>query len=272
MDCSPLGSSVCGILQARILERVAFPPPGDLPDLGIQPGSLTLQAILYHLSPLVSHWFVPTSVFCHFRNVFYLDGITQSITFRDRLLFPWRSELTTGHPSSGSQGADVSQSVSPLTYCRAVCWSQFSALADKSDINSCAAFCVDACFQFSGANAQRQQMLFFKYYYYFLNLARLIIYLFLIKRKPFGHTPRHAGPYLPDQAWSACPYPGRRTLHHWAVREAPAFVFQRIFTACSRPPVPRCVPSEECVRLGSSTAPPALASVPLVVTAVTGVC
>ena len=30
MDCSPSGSSVHGILQARILEWVAIPSPGDL--------------------------------------------------------------------------------------------------------------------------------------------------------------------------------------------------------------------------------------------------
>ena len=33
-----------GILQARILEWVAMPPPGHLPDPGIGPGSPTLQA------------------------------------------------------------------------------------------------------------------------------------------------------------------------------------------------------------------------------------
>ena len=37
MDCSPPGSSVHGILQARILEWVACPPPGDLPDPGSEP-------------------------------------------------------------------------------------------------------------------------------------------------------------------------------------------------------------------------------------------
>ena len=36
--------TVHGILQARILEWVAFPSPGDLPDPGIEPGSPTLQA------------------------------------------------------------------------------------------------------------------------------------------------------------------------------------------------------------------------------------
>ena len=43
-DCSPPGSSVLGILHSRILEWVAFPPPGDLPDPVITPGPHTLQA------------------------------------------------------------------------------------------------------------------------------------------------------------------------------------------------------------------------------------
>ena len=43
MDCSPLGSSVHGIFQARILEWVAFSPSGDLSDPGIKPGSPALQ-------------------------------------------------------------------------------------------------------------------------------------------------------------------------------------------------------------------------------------
>ena len=34
MNCSPPGSSVHGILQARILEWVAILPPGDLPTQG----------------------------------------------------------------------------------------------------------------------------------------------------------------------------------------------------------------------------------------------
>ena len=35
MDCSPPGSSVPVILQARILDLVAIPSPGDLPNPGI---------------------------------------------------------------------------------------------------------------------------------------------------------------------------------------------------------------------------------------------
>ena len=41
MDCSLPGSSVHGILQARILEP--FPSPGDFVDPGIEHGSPALQ-------------------------------------------------------------------------------------------------------------------------------------------------------------------------------------------------------------------------------------
>ena len=42
LDYSPQGSSVRGILQARILEWAAFPSPGDLPNPGIEPRSPAL--------------------------------------------------------------------------------------------------------------------------------------------------------------------------------------------------------------------------------------
>ena len=41
MDGSPPGSSVLGILQARILDGLPFPSPGDLPNPGIEPASST---------------------------------------------------------------------------------------------------------------------------------------------------------------------------------------------------------------------------------------
>ena len=43
MDSSPPGSSVHGILQARILEWVAISFSKDLPDPGTEPGSPALQ-------------------------------------------------------------------------------------------------------------------------------------------------------------------------------------------------------------------------------------
>ena len=45
MDCSPPGSSVHGILQARILDGLPFPSPGNLPDPGIKPNSPGSQAV-----------------------------------------------------------------------------------------------------------------------------------------------------------------------------------------------------------------------------------
>ena len=43
-DFSPPGSSVQGIPQARILEWVAIPSPGDLPGMGIQPTQETSES------------------------------------------------------------------------------------------------------------------------------------------------------------------------------------------------------------------------------------
>ena len=44
MESGPPGSSVHGILQARMLEWLAIPFIRDLPNPGIKPGSPTLQA------------------------------------------------------------------------------------------------------------------------------------------------------------------------------------------------------------------------------------
>ena len=46
MVCSLPGSFIHGILQERILEWVACPPPEDLPDPGIEPTSLMSPALV----------------------------------------------------------------------------------------------------------------------------------------------------------------------------------------------------------------------------------
>ena len=51
MDCRPPGSSVHGISQAKILDRV-FPSPGDLPDPGIEPTSPALAGRFFTTKPL----------------------------------------------------------------------------------------------------------------------------------------------------------------------------------------------------------------------------
>ena len=52
VDCSPPGSSVHGISQARILQWFAFPSPGDLSDPGIEPVSPALEDRFFTTEPL----------------------------------------------------------------------------------------------------------------------------------------------------------------------------------------------------------------------------
>ena len=54
VDYSPPGSSVHGILQARILKWVAMPSSRDLPDQGIECRSPALQADFLPFEPLSS--------------------------------------------------------------------------------------------------------------------------------------------------------------------------------------------------------------------------
>ena len=64
MDCSPPGSSVHGILQARI-HGLPCPPPGDLPDPGIKPMSL--------MSPALAGGFFTTSTTRGAPSIFQLS-------------------------------------------------------------------------------------------------------------------------------------------------------------------------------------------------------
>ena len=51
MDCSPPGSSVNGISQARALEWLPFLSPGDLPNPGIEPESPALAGRFFTTKP-----------------------------------------------------------------------------------------------------------------------------------------------------------------------------------------------------------------------------
>ena len=51
MDGSPPGSSVHGIVHARILEWILFPPPVNLPDPGIEPESPALAGGFFTTEP-----------------------------------------------------------------------------------------------------------------------------------------------------------------------------------------------------------------------------
>ena len=56
MDCGPPSSSVHGIHQARILERVAMPSSRGLPDSGIKPASLMSPAVAGGLFTTSATW------------------------------------------------------------------------------------------------------------------------------------------------------------------------------------------------------------------------
>ena len=51
MDCSPPASSVHEILQARILDGLPFPVPGDIPDLVTEPMSPALAGEFFTTEP-----------------------------------------------------------------------------------------------------------------------------------------------------------------------------------------------------------------------------
>ena len=60
--CSPPGSSIHEIFQARILDGLPFPFPGDPPDPGIEPVSpvsLVLQADSLPVEPSRKPLFIP---------------------------------------------------------------------------------------------------------------------------------------------------------------------------------------------------------------------
>ena len=73
MDYLPPGSSVHGILQARILEWVPFPPPGDLPDAGIELGSPTSPALAGGFFTTSTTWAALYNIYSHYKD--YIDII-----------------------------------------------------------------------------------------------------------------------------------------------------------------------------------------------------
>ena len=63
VDCNLLGSSVHGILQARILGWVVIPSSGDFPNPGIRPLSLMLPALAGRFLTTSTTWEDPQTTF-----------------------------------------------------------------------------------------------------------------------------------------------------------------------------------------------------------------
>ena len=99
MDCSPLGSSVHGVLQVRILEWVASPSSGDLLDLGIEPaladGFFTVWATreAYRRWDLSQFFWIPHNVQHSssqrlLKNIYHIEnGSSNKITMESKRLF-----------------------------------------------------------------------------------------------------------------------------------------------------------------------------------------
>ena len=68
MDCSPLASSVHRIFQARILEWVPFPPPGDLPN----PGNEHVSCVFCTAGRFFTHWAIKEAA--HIKIFFLFKG------------------------------------------------------------------------------------------------------------------------------------------------------------------------------------------------------
>ena len=78
MDSSPSVSSFHGILQARMLEWVAMPSPGDLPDSGIETVPLMFLALAGRVFTFSATWKTHTltihclkKYYCIWKNSFH---------------------------------------------------------------------------------------------------------------------------------------------------------------------------------------------------------
>ena len=90
---SPPGSSVHGILQARYWSGLPCPPPGDLPNPGTEPASLTPPALAGRFFTFSDTWenpLIPTS--------FTKPVLTDNLLYVDIHLGtePWEHEKGPG--------------------------------------------------------------------------------------------------------------------------------------------------------------------------------
>ena len=72
VDCSPPGSSVHGILQARILEWVAMPSSKESFQPGTEPMSLMFPALAGRFFTTSTNWEAPFNGQLHINNFLYI--------------------------------------------------------------------------------------------------------------------------------------------------------------------------------------------------------
>ena len=87
MDCGLPGSSVHGILQARILEWVAVPFSGDFPNPGIEPRSPALQADSLPAEPPGKPKNIGVGSLSLLEGIFPTQELTQALLHCRRILY-----------------------------------------------------------------------------------------------------------------------------------------------------------------------------------------
>ena len=103
MDFSPLGSSVHGVLQARILEWVAMPSSRNLPNPGIEPAPPALQA-----DSLPAE--LSRKPFAH-RSALYIltDRLFCCV---DKMLYSWKHSSERGNLCAGGKPVALTKEAS----------------------------------------------------------------------------------------------------------------------------------------------------------------
>ena len=120
MKCSPSGSSVHGILQARILEWVSIPFSRGSSRPSIKPmltAALALQADSLPLEPQVERIYLPMQETQEswVQSLGWEDPLEKGMAIHSSILawrIPWREE-PGGLQSMGSQESDMTEATNP---------------------------------------------------------------------------------------------------------------------------------------------------------------
>ena len=96
MDCSLPGSSVHGILWSRLLEWVAIPFSGDLPNPGIEPGSPTLQVDSLLSEPPGKPMITGVGWHAFFQGIFRIQGLNPGLPHGRQVLYPLSHQGSPG--------------------------------------------------------------------------------------------------------------------------------------------------------------------------------
>ena len=100
--CNPMDYTVHGILQARILEWVAFSPPGDLPNPGIKPRSPALQVESLPAEPQGKPKNTEVGSLSVLQGIFPIEKSNQRLLHCRQVLYQLSNQGSPAYQSTGS--------------------------------------------------------------------------------------------------------------------------------------------------------------------------